>query len=58
MRDFVDDDVLGAFAVVADPDEVGARVRERFTGLVDRFSVYASYPAPLELWDPLVDAFR
>jgi probable F420-dependent oxidoreductase len=58
MRDLVDDDVLAAFAVVAEPEEVAAAVRERFDGLVDRFSVYASYPAPIELWDPLVRAFR
>jgi probable F420-dependent oxidoreductase len=58
MRDLVDDDVLAAFAVVAGPDEVAAALRERYSGLVDRFSVYASYPAPLDLWDPLVQAFR
>ena len=58
MRDLVDDDVLAAFAVVAGPDEVAAAVRERYSGLVDRFSVYASYPASLDLWDPLVQAFR
>jgi probable F420-dependent oxidoreductase len=58
MRDLVDDDVLAAFAVVAEPEDVAAAVRERFGGLVDRFSVYASYPAPIELWDPLVQAFR
>ncbi len=58
MRDLVDDDVLATFAVVAEPDDVADRVRERFDGLVDRFSVYASYPAPLDLWDPLVRAFR
>jgi probable F420-dependent oxidoreductase len=58
MRDLVDDEVLSTFAVVADPDDVGDRVRERFDGLVDRFSVYASYPAPLDLWDPLVRSFR
>jgi probable F420-dependent oxidoreductase len=58
MRDLVDDEVLGAFAVVAEPEDVGPAVRERFDGLVDRFSVYASYPAPLELWDPLVESFR
>jgi probable F420-dependent oxidoreductase len=58
MRDLVDDEVLDAFAVVGEPDEVGSLVRERFGGLVDRFSVYASYPAPLELWDPLADAFH
>jgi probable F420-dependent oxidoreductase len=58
MRDLVDDDVLDAFAVVAEPDDVAARVRERFDGLADRFSVYASYPAPPELWDPVLAAFR
>ena len=58
MRDLVDDEVLGTFAVVGDPEEVGPAVRARFDGLVDRFSVYASYPAPLDLWDPLAAAFR
>jgi probable F420-dependent oxidoreductase len=58
MRDLVDDEVLAAFAVVAEPDGVAAEVRRRFDGAVDRFSVYASYPAPLDLWDPLVRAFR
>ena len=55
MRDLVDDEVLATFAVVAGP---GARwprrCAARYDGLVDRFSVYASYPAPLDLWDPLV----
>jgi probable F420-dependent oxidoreductase len=58
MRDLVDDEVLAAFAVVAAPADVAREVRARFDGLVDRFSVYASYPAPLDLWDPLVRAFR
>jgi probable F420-dependent oxidoreductase len=58
MRDLVDDEVLAAFAVVAAPADVAREVRARFDGLVDRFSVYASYPAPLDLWDPLVGAFR
>jgi probable F420-dependent oxidoreductase len=58
MRDLVDDEVLAAFAVVAEPDDVAAGVRQRFDDVVDRFSVYASYPAPLDLWDPLVRAFR
>jgi probable F420-dependent oxidoreductase len=58
MRDLVDDEVLGTFAVVGEPEELGPLVQERFAGLVDRFSVYASYPAPLELWDPLVAALR
>jgi probable F420-dependent oxidoreductase len=58
MRDLVDDEVLGTFAVVGQPEEVGPLVRERFDGLVDRFSVYAAYPAPPDLWDPLVAALH
>jgi probable F420-dependent oxidoreductase len=58
MRDLVDDEVLATFAVVADPDDVAHAVRARYGGLVDRFSVYASYPAPLDRWDPLVEDFR
>jgi probable F420-dependent oxidoreductase len=58
MASLVDDEVLETFAVVADPDDVAPRVHERFDGMVDRFSVYASYPAPLDLWSPLVAAFR
>ena len=58
MRDLVDDEVLRTFAVVAEPEDVGRLVKERFSGAVDRFSVYASYPAPLDLWDPLVRSFR
>jgi probable F420-dependent oxidoreductase len=58
MRDLVDDEVLGTFAIVAAPEDVADEVRSRYAGLVDRFSVYASYPAPLDLWNPLVTAVR
>jgi probable F420-dependent oxidoreductase len=58
MRDLVDDEVLATFAVVADPPDLPAAVEQRYAGLVDRFSVYASYPAPLARWEPLVAAFR
>ncbi|MGY1601277.1 TIGR03617 family F420-dependent LLM class oxidoreductase [Geodermatophilus sp. SYSU D00815] len=54
MRDLVPDEVLAAFAVVGTPEELGRLVRERFGGVVDRFSVYASYPSSLDLWDPLL----
>ncbi len=31
----IDDEVLEAFAIIAEPDQVGARLRERFGGLID-----------------------
>jgi probable F420-dependent oxidoreductase len=54
MRDLVGDDVLETFAVLGAPEDLGRLVRERFDGLIDRFSVYASYPSSLDLWNPLV----
>jgi probable F420-dependent oxidoreductase len=43
MGELIDDDVLNAFAVVATPKDVGALVRERFSDVVRRFSIYAPY---------------
>lgn len=44
MGELVDDEVLGAFAVVAPPDRVATAVIDRWGGLVDRFSFYGSLP--------------
>jgi probable F420-dependent oxidoreductase len=43
MGELIDDDVLNAFAVVATPTDVGSLVRERFSDVVRRFSIYAPY---------------
>ena len=41
MGELIDDDVLDAFAVVCPLDMVATEVRNRFEGMVDRFSFYA-----------------
>jgi probable F420-dependent oxidoreductase len=56
MGEIIDDEVLDAFAIVAEPDHVAAAVTERFGGLADRFSFYAPYAAGPEVWRPAVDA--
>ena len=58
MSGLVDDEVLGTFAVVAEPDRVAAEVLRRYDGAVDRFSVYSGAGLPLEVWDPLLAALR
>jgi probable F420-dependent oxidoreductase len=50
MGALVDDDVLSAFAVVAEPDAVADALLARFGGVVDRLSFYAPYKAPDDLW--------
>jgi probable F420-dependent oxidoreductase len=36
-------EMLGAFAVEAAPDELGAALRERYTGLIDRIALYVPF---------------
>jgi probable F420-dependent oxidoreductase len=45
MGDLIDDSMLDAFAVVAEPGEVVARLRQRYTGLVDRVAVGFNFVA-------------
>ena len=44
MTGLVDDTVLGTFAVVGEPAAAGAEIARRFSGLVDRFTLYTPYP--------------
>jgi probable F420-dependent oxidoreductase len=44
MSGLVDDSVLATFAVTGEPDRVGAEIRRRFGGLVDRFTLFTPYP--------------
>lgn len=44
MADLIPPEVLDAFAVVGEPDEVPALITERVGELVDRISLYTPYP--------------
>lgn len=50
MGALIDDDVLHAFAVVAEPGAVADGLLARFGGSVDRLSFYAPYEVPDGLW--------
>jgi probable F420-dependent oxidoreductase len=58
MGELVDDDVLGTFAVVAEPDALGSALVERFGGLVDRFQFYLPYPLDQAILAPVIDVLR
>jgi alkanesulfonate monooxygenase SsuD/methylene tetrahydromethanopterin reductase-like flavin-dependent oxidoreductase (luciferase family) len=42
MGALVSDEVLHEFAIVAEPDRVADAIRDRFDGLIDRFTFYAT----------------
>ncbi len=43
MAGLIDDEVLDAFAIVAEPGDIGARIEERFGDVVDRISLYTTF---------------
>jgi probable F420-dependent oxidoreductase len=58
MGTLVDDEVLDAFAVVAEPDRLAAEIRRRFDGVVDRLSFYTAYELDRSVLEPAVRELR
>jgi probable F420-dependent oxidoreductase len=58
MGELIDDDILNAFAVVAPLDQVAMEVRNRFEGMIDRFSFYAPYKVDPDMWKGVLAGFH
>jgi probable F420-dependent oxidoreductase len=58
MGALIDDEILDAFAVIGEPEEIAPRWKARWGGLVDRLSFYAPYKADPERWSAVLAAFR
>ncbi len=54
----IDDTVLGAFAVVGEPQHVPKLVHERYGDLFTRVTPYPVGPRDPELWGPIVEQLR
>jgi probable F420-dependent oxidoreductase len=54
MGELIDDEILDTFAVVADPDGVGAELQRRYGGVVDRCSFYAPYRSDPDRWAKVI----
>lgn len=55
MGELIDDEVLAAFAVVAEPDKLADAITARYGDIVDRFNFYAPYDHDADLWKPAID---
>jgi hypothetical protein len=58
MGKLIDDDILHTFAVVCEPEDIPARVLERYGDLVDRISFYAPYKSDPERWTAVLAGFK
>jgi probable F420-dependent oxidoreductase len=60
MPRLVTDEMLGAFAVEAAPDEIGPALKDRYDGLIDRVALYLPFvPGERdEFWQTVVESAR
>src|SRR6476619_142205 len=58
MGELVDDEILGTFAVVAEPEEVAAAMKARYGDLVDRILFTAPLRADSDRWADALAQFR
>ena len=58
MGELVDDEMLDAFAVVAEPDELGPALHARYGDVVDRISFYAPYQSDPDTWRPVIESLK
>ena len=58
MADLIDEDMLNAFAVVGELDELPAKILARFGDVVDRFSFYAPYDLEPDKWRQILAGFK
>ena len=58
MGELIDDEILEAFAVVGEPEEIPALLLGRYGDIVDRLSFYAPYQSDPERWSKVLAGFR
>lgn len=58
MGDLIDDDILEAFAVIAEPSQIAAGVAARYGDIVDRLSFYAPYKTDPSTWLPVIESLK
>lgn len=55
MGELIDDEVLHAFAIVAEPERVGAAIGDRYGDVASRFNFYAPYDHDPHQWSHAID---
>jgi probable F420-dependent oxidoreductase len=58
MGELIDDDILSAFAVVGEPEELPALLKGRYGDLLDRLSFYAPYRSDPDRWAAVVAGLK
>jgi len=55
MGELITDDILEAFAVVREPEQLAPGLQERYGDIVSRISFYAPYASDPDRWRAVMD---
>jgi probable F420-dependent oxidoreductase len=58
MGKLIDDDILNAFAVVGEPEQVPAELNRRYGDVISRISFYAPYKSDPERWTKVMQDLK
>ncbi len=58
MGELIDDEILAAFAVVGEPEEIPGLLLGRYGDLLDRISFYAPYQSDPDRWTAIFEQLR
>jgi probable F420-dependent oxidoreductase len=58
MGKLIDDEILHAFAVIAEPEQLAAELLRRYRGLVTRLSLSAPYRFDAARWEPVLEELK
>ena len=58
MGDLIDDEILDAFAVVGEPEQIAAELHRRYGDVIQRVSFYAPYRSDPERWRKVLDELK
>ena len=58
MGQLITDDILSAFAVVAEPEKVAEELKGRYSDVVDRVSFYAPYEGDSDRWSTIFNDLK
>jgi probable F420-dependent oxidoreductase len=58
MGELVDDEILAAFAIVAEPEEIAPELSDRYGDVVDRISFYAPFRSDPDRWAKVMAALK
>ena len=58
MGGLVDDDMLDAFAVVGEPEQLPVKLHERYGDIIDRIRFYVPYQSDPERWAAVMEGLK